>query len=296
MFWLIITISAYFLFAMVALGDKYLLAGPPNPKSYSFYIGVLGMLSLLLIPFVGFSVPDLNQILISLLAGAIFVFAQLGLFTGLEYFEASRVVPAIGGFLPIFTFSLVYLFFGFIEVSFLEILAFLLLVIGGVLIACRRKNFFNSKSLWISIVAAFLFALSFTLAKIVYMSQPFWSGFIWMRIGGFLVAISLIFTKEVKNEIFGKKFTFQRKTGFLFLLNQSVGAGASLLQNWAIALVPLSYLAFVNALEGVKYIFVLLFAFLLPKILKEEISKGIIVQKIVAILFIGAGLLILSIF
>jgi len=52
--WLTLIILAYFLFAIVALGDKYLLKGPPNPKIYTFYVGVLGILALFLIPFVGF--------------------------------------------------------------------------------------------------------------------------------------------------------------------------------------------------------------------------------------------------
>jgi len=101
MLWLIVILSAYLLLAIVALGDKYLLAGPPNPKSYSFYVGSLGALSLVLIPFVGFSIPEFNQIVLGLLAGAIFLFAQFWLFTGFEHFEASRVVPAIGGLLPL---------------------------------------------------------------------------------------------------------------------------------------------------------------------------------------------------
>ena len=298
MLWLIVAISSYFLLALVALGDKYLLAGPPNPKSYSFYVGTLGVLSLVLIPFVGFSVPELNQIILALLAGIFFVFGQFELFTGLEYFGASRVMPAIGGLLPLFTFGLVFLFSGEGILSFWGILAFASLLIGSILITWEKKKAINAQSLRIAALAAFLFGLSFVLTKFVYLSQPFWSGFIWMRIGGFLVALCFLLTKEVKREIFAKKFTFQRKTGSLFLLVQALGGGAFVLQNWAIALVPLSFLAFVNALEGTKYVFLLIFVILfslkLPKTLKEKISPETIFQKVLAILLIGAGLVILS--
>jgi len=72
----------------------------------------------------------------------------------------------------------------------------------------------------------------------------------------------------------------------------------AVLQNWAVALAPLIYLAFINALQGVQYVFLLIFtAFLslkLPQILKEEISRKIISQKIIAILLIGGGLAILA--
>ena len=135
MLWLIVIISAYFIFAIVSLGDKYLLIGPPNPKSYSFYVGVLWILALFLIPFVGFSVPDLYQIPLCFLAGAVYIFALLGFFEGLEKFEASRIVPAIGGILPLFTFALVYLFSGRKEIlDFREGLAFVLLILGSIFI------------------------------------------------------------------------------------------------------------------------------------------------------------------
>ena len=299
MLWLIIAISAYFLFAVVALGDKYLLSGPPNPKSYSFYVGVLGILALVLIPFVGFSIPEISQILLSFLAGAIFIFALFGLYTGLENFEASRIVPAIGGLLPLFTFGLVYLFsYGKEVLTSGDLLAFILLIFGSCLIAFKKGKSITSKSLQIAAITAFLFAIAFVLTKFVYLSQPFWSGFIWMRIGGFLTAICFIFTREVKKEIFEKKFTFQKKTGTIFLFNQGIGAGAFILQNWAIALAPLGFLAFINALEGTKYLFLLIFTILFalkfPKILKEEISRKILFQKILAILLIGGGLVLLT--
>jgi drug/metabolite transporter (DMT)-like permease len=304
MLWILIAISSYFLFALVALGDKYLLSGPPNPKSYSFYVGILGILVLVLIPFVGFSIPDTYQIILALLAGAIFLFAQFGLFTGLEYFEASRIVPAIGGLLPLFTFGLVFLFSGKGELfSLWEILAFILLLAGSVLVTFKKGKSITSKSFQVSALAAFLFAIAFVLTKYVYLAQPFWSGFIWMRIGGALVAFCFIFTKEVKREIFERKFTFQKKTGTFFLFNQAMGGGAFILQNWAIALVPLGFLAFINALEGTKYVFLLIFTLLISLTqplwakragLKEEISKEVVFQKIFAIFLIGTGLTLLA--
>lgn len=300
MLWLIVTISAYFLAAVSALGDKYLLAGPPNPKSYSFYVGTLGILILVLIPFVGFSVPEINQIILSLIAGSIFIIALFCLYTGLENFEASRVVPAIGGILPLFTLGLIFLSVpGEKTLSFLEIIAFILLVLGSVLIALEIEKKPSLKCLKITTLAAFLFAISFVLSKLVYMAQPFWSGFILMRIGGFLTAFCFIFTKEVKNEIFQKQFTFQKKTGIIFFLNQAIGGGSFILQNWAIALVPLVFLPFINALEGTKYVFLLILTVLISlkfsQILKEKVSRKIILQKMIAILLIGGGLVLLAI-
>lgn len=316
MFWFLITILSYFFSALAALGDKYLLKGPiPNPKVYAFYVGGLGVLAVFLIPLVDFLVPSSLDLILSLWAGAIYVWALFGFFSGLKHFEASRVVPAIGGFLPLFTFGLTYLFSGGKEVlSTNEVLAFILLISGGILVVSERdkstlgkdaglllskvKALIISKSLRISVVTAFLFSLAFVLSKFVYESQTFWSGFIWMRIGGFLACLFFLFSKEVRREFSKGQVGFKPKTGIIFFSNQAVGGGAFLLQNWAIALVPLRLLAFVNALEGTKYVFLLIFTVFLslkfPKILKERISKKILSQKLFAILLIGLGLILLA--
>ncbi len=292
MSWLIVIISAYFLFAVVSLGDKYLLKGPPNPKIYAFYVGVLGILALLLAPFVGFSIPGIFGILFCLLAGATYVFAILGVYEGLEKFEASRIIPAIGGFMPLFIFGLIYLFSGGGEVlGFKEIIAFILLIFGSVFVTWDPLKKISFKSLQISAVTAFLFALCFVLTKYVYLMLPFWTGFIWIRISAFLIALFFILFKEVRKEIFSKKPSFSKKTSAFFLFNQGMGAGAFILQNWAIALAGLAYLSIISALQGVQYVFLFILTML---ILKEGLSKKVILQKFFAIIFIGIGLAFLA--
>jgi len=289
MLWLLVIILAYFLFAFNNLGDKYLLAGPPNPKNYSFYAGILGIAALVLIPFINFVLPSLGQILLSLLAGSIFILALFSFYTALENFEASRVIPAMGGILPLFTFGLVYIFSGGKEILTIPgLIALFLLILGSIFIAFEKGGTISFKGLLISVLTAFLLALVFVLSKYVYLEQGFWPGFILMRIGGFLTAFCFLFFKEVRDEIFKKKSTFRKKTGIIYLSNQVLGAGASILQNWAIALVPLGSLVFINALEGIKYLFLLI-------LMAVFSSEKIILQKIIAVLFICAGLAILAI-
>ncbi len=298
--WILIALSSYLIMAIVFLVDKYLLTGPlPSPKVYVFFVGVLGLLFLAFIPFVGFYFPGLFQVFLAFLSGTSFILGLFWFFKTVRLFEISRVVPAMGGALPIFAFLLVYVFsLGREKLSLLEFLAFFLLIIGGVLMTYQKGAKISLKSIQGSVVAAFFLALSFVLAKYVYMEQPFWSGFIWIRIGsGLAVLFFLFFSSELKREIFKIKKSFQKETAGIFLTNQVMGASASILQHWAIALAPLASVPIINALQGVQYIFLLIFTVLLslksPQILKEEISKKIILQKIVAILLIGAGLALL---
>jgi drug/metabolite transporter (DMT)-like permease len=301
MTWLSAALSTYLILAVVFLVDKYLLTKRiPDPRVYTFLVGLLGGFAILLIPFVGFSIPGNFQIFLSLLSGALYILALLWFYNGLQLFEASRVVPAITGILPLFTFGITFIFSrGEATLSLRGVIAFLLLLLGSVLITYEKRKDISFKCLRISILTACFLALSFVLAKYVYLAQAFWSGFIWIRMGGVLMAIIFLFCfQDIRKRIFQKKEGFSRKTSTLFLVNQGFGALAIILQNWAIALAPLAYIAVINALQGTQYVFLLIFALIIsfkfPQIIKEEASKEIIIQKVMAILLIGSGLFVLS--
>lgn len=301
MLWLITAVAAYFILAGVFLVDKHLLSSSiPNPKVYSFLVGILGILTLALIPFVNFQVPDIFQIVLSLSAGASFIYGIFWFYKGLKFFEPSRIVPAVGGILPIFTFLFVFFISGGKEtLQSWVFFAFILSILGSILINYDSSKKFSSKSLFFSIIAAFFLALSFVLTKYVYLGQPFWSGFVWTKIGGVLMGSFFFFSSEVRKELFKKnKQGSSQKAGIIFLLNQGAGAIANILQNWSIALAPLAYVAVVNALQGTQYAFLLILAVFLsikfPQILKEEVDRKAVLQKFIAILIISAGLAILA--
>lgn len=301
--WFVIAIFSYLLLAGVNLIDKYLLTSKiPDPKVYTFYIGVLGGLIILLAPFVGFYIPGITEVIISLLAGAAFIYSLYWFYKGLHLFEASRIVPAVGGLTPLFTFVLVFIFsMGQEFLSYSEVIAFVLLIAGSFIINFKENRPVTIRSLKISALAAFFLSLSFVLSKFVFLGQPFWNGLILMRVGGLLVVVLFyIFSREIRDEIFERRISLKKKTISLFISNQIAGAGANILQNLAIALAPLASISIINALQGVQYVLLLIFTVLLsikfPHILKEEVSRRVLGQKILAIVLIGAGILILSFF
>ncbi len=297
--WLTIALTAYLLFAVNNLIDKHLLTGPIKPKVYTFYVGTLSILVLILIPFINFSFPNPPILFLALLTGTIFILGLWAFYFGLKKFEASRIIPAVGGFLPIFTFIIVFLFSDSERMlSIWEIIAFVLLVLGSVLIALKRKKSITIDSLKISALTAFLFSIAVVLTKYIYLIHDFWSSFIIIKIGGVLCALALLVFSQVRKGIFTKQPALPKGKGILFLGNQAMGAGANILQNLAIDLVPLGMLAFVNALEGSKYVFLLIIAFFVsfkfPKFLKEEMSRKIALQKIISVLLIITGVIILA--
>jgi hypothetical protein len=172
------------------------------------------------------------------------------------------------------------------------------------MINLKKEKFINFESFKFSVLTAFFFSLAFVLAKYVYLTQPFWNGFIWRSMGGFLMAVCFLFIfPEIRKELFltGKSLLpgGSKKTSAIFVSNQLAGAGSAILQNWAIFLAPLALVPLIHALNGTQYVFLFIFSVFLslkfPRILKEEVSRDVILQKVIAIILIGLGLVLLSV-
>jgi len=303
MLWIIVSIIAYFLFAVVSLIDETLLSDRIiKPKVYAFYGGILSSLVLFLL-FFDSTIPSLSYILIALTSGILWMIAVISYFECLKKYELSRVVPAIGAFLPVFTLGLSYLFSYFAGIDFasfnlLKIIAFVLLVLGGILIVLEKNKKTSKGSLKLIILTALLFALSFFTAKIFYLNYSFISGLIWIRVGWIISAFALLIFPDVRKNIFKKRKTKKLNFSKLFFSAQIIGALAGILQNLAIYLAPIIYLSFVNALEGIKYVFVLIFVLILarfyPRFSFEKFTRQIIIQKLGAVVLIILGLILLS--
>jgi len=293
--WLIIVLAGHFLNALAFLMDKFLLAKKiPSPFVYAFFIGALGILSLLLIPF-GVAIPSIPEIVRALVAGMAFILALVFFFAGLKENEASRVVPLTGGFVPAFTFVFAYLFLGE-RLGALEIVAFGALVAGGVLITLERKGRGSKKGDIYAVVAALVFAVSFVITKQVYIEQAFISGFVWSRIGAFIMAASFLLIPSARHGIFNQpKQKNQGSTAVLFFTGQVSGALGFVLVNYAISLASVSL---VNAMQGAQYAFLLVMVALLakkfPRVLSERLTGMILVQKIAAIVLISVGIVLIA--
>lgn len=303
--WLLIAIAAYLILAIVNLSDKFLLENlVPSTKTYTFLVGILGAVVVVLAPWF-LEWPGFWWFIYNLLVGAFFPIALLLLYRSLKIGDVSKIIPMIGGLVPIFTILLAMLF---LDESFssLQWLALFFLLLGTVLLAwlpsghslwtkvliwfglVKQKNFI---ALMTAIAAAFFFAVFFVATKYVYLNQSFFSAFIWIRLGTLVCVLFLLITAKNRKEIFAGLKHLKKKKSVLFFANQGVAAVGFLLQNYAIFL---GSVALVNALQGVQYAFLLVLGGLIsvfyPKLLQEDISMAIIIQKIVAISLISLGL------
>lgn len=290
-------VVAYFLLAVVGLVDKVLLrTAIVSPRAYAFYVGALSGLAIVLLPFDFVVAPELRVLLAAFASGVAGVYALWAFYSALKGHEASRVITAIGALVPIFTllFSIIFLDE---QWQFNQFLAFTLLVSGGVLISYEEnvEKPYTFELFRHAVRAALLFATSFTLLRFVFLSEPFFSGFFWTRMGSVLGALSMIVVPENFRRIFRATRRVPKRTPRTFLLNQAMGGTGAILQNYAVFL---GSAALVGALQGVQYVFLLLLVVFLSRYfpqLKEEFSRREVVQKVSAIAMVVVGLVILMV-
>ena len=298
MSWILITIFAHLLNSVVLIIDKHLVSNTVlRPIAYTFYSGIFQILFLAAIPIFGFTFPEISYLILSILVGALFILALLVFYKAVKLSETSRVIPIVGGAIPIFTFCLSYIFLEERLVAG-QVIAFILFVLGGVLLSSKLDNGKRIiiKGFYFAILAGFLFAVYYTMTKFLFLKLPFFDGFILLQVGGFLGASTLLILKKNRKIIFSTPKTIKKKTAYLFVPNKILAAIAAIMIFYAISIKE-SSVAVINSLQASQYVFLLIFAFVLskkfPNLYKEQISKKVISQKLLAICLIGVGLILL---
>lgn len=294
-----IAILAYTLNAGSTMIDKVLLkTGLPNPIVYAFFINVLGLLAVLLLPFgVQF---EIHALILSIISGIVGFFAIMFYFRSLKNGEASVVVPIVGSLNPLFSLILGSLFLGHILTQ-LQYLAFFIIISGTAVL---------TYNLWISklklnmqlrdmILAGLLFSIGYLTLKEAFNHSNFITGLALSRLAGGLFALIFLFIPLYRSEILEANKSNSRTmnhTPMLFVLGQSLGAANGLLLSLG---TYFANPALVNSLFGVQYLVILGVALFLKshhrgKLLDEDLSKKVIGQKIIGAVIISIGVYLLS--
>ncbi|MBI2610062.1 hypothetical protein HYW53_02705 [Candidatus Giovannonibacteria bacterium] len=293
--WIVFAALGYLLQAISVLGDKIILGKLlPRPASYAFWQGILSLGVFIFIPF-GFALLPLGKILISFLAGIIWLYALLVFFYALLNADASRVQPVVLGFTPLILLS--FESFGAkTNFSALEIIAAGFLILGSVVLTMdfenKIKNSVPRSFVAYSILAAFLFACSIYLMKVLFLEENFFNILIWTRFGLFLGAISLLIFTAFRKSIFSSAMIIRRpKASGGVVLNKIFGATGAFFISFALARGPATL---VNALQGLQYFFLFVlaavFSIFFPKIIKESLNRKALIQKVSGIILVSLGL------
>lgn len=285
--WLPIAIAAQFIIGSSAIFDKLLLKQRAiEPRAYTFWFGLLGAFSILLLPF-GFQPTPPVSILLALLGGMAFVGAAYFHFWALERIEASETLPLIGAISPVFTLILSTLLLTG-SLGRLDYLGFALLIASGCVLFLAERRFTPRGAVGAIVASAVLLALSHVISKIVFLETSFITGFFWLKMGGVLAALGLLLPPRARRAIAAAWGNVAPRSRARYVLNRGYAAAGSLLVSGAIFL---SNPALVDATQNLRYLVIFALGWLM---LRERFHGRILAAKISASILIAAGLLSLA--
>jgi len=291
--WALFSILAAICWAAANTIDKYILTKwVRQPFIPVIILGLIGLIASMMVHFVyGFSFLSYSNILLALIAGIFYILMAVFYFKALKIEEVSRVIPLFY-LSPLFILLFAAIFLGEVF-TLLKYLGIFLLVIGAILISAKNLSRINlGKAFWWMILSTLALSINQLLTKHLLNFADFWTIFAYTRLGAVigLIPIAYIYFPELIDTV--------RRHGKRVVIVISTSETITILGVLLITIAAsIGYVTLVNALSSIQSFFVLLFAVILsifyPAILKEEIGKSVIFQKLIAIIsmFIGAILI-----
>lgn len=291
--WIALAVFAQFITAGIVFIDKYVLINKGQigrPIVYAFYISLLSGVVIVLAPFV--ALPSATVIVLSLASAATFFAAILFLYSALKEGHPSDIMPVVGAISAIATALCAYQWLTH-DLPHAFVPAFGLLVVGMVLISHFRLT---KRQQVMVIFAGISFGLTAFLTKLVFIETDFLNGFFWSRMGNVAVALSVVTIPAYRHAIFGGYHGSSRGTKWLVITNKTLGGIAAAMTLYATSLGSVSV---VQALAGLQFVFLLLFAVLLghwfPALFRNEMNRTALAHKLAGIGIIVIGLALLFI-
>jgi len=314
--WFIVAVVSFFLLAIAAVTDKFLLAKTTLvPVSFAFLVGLLGAAasSVLIIFEKNFYFPQ-EHLFILITGGAGFYFALYFMYLAVVKQEVSRINPLINSLAPIFIYLLALLL-AVEELSWLKLVGAAVTISGGYLLSqvgLVRTRLSKSVIIYL-ILAALMFGLTNTFSKMAYQEIFFITAFVWLRWFTFLTAILFVTVSGAWPVLLKLKKTSQpvvksspapygagldkpKNPWPALVVGQFSGGVAVILFQYAISL---GSVTIVSSLQGLQYIFLLLMTLFLskkfPQILKEVISPLVVKKKFFYCLLLTIGVVLVLI-
>ena len=305
MSWLFLATLGQFINAIVAFLDKYIVSDEkvlPKPFVYAFYSCLLTGFWIVIYYIPGlesFGVPTLDNVHkpsiqvigMSFLAAYTFFMALVSMYDALRKAEAVNVMPVVGAISAIATLGMSYLFLD-ITLSSNFVWGVIVLALGTLLVAQSIPK----RNIILNLVhSGVFFALHYITMKGLFMETNFDDGLFWSRIGLVLFALSLLLVPVYYDKITEQTKHTSGKAGILVLLTKILAGIAAFL---LLKATDLGDVTVVQALDGLKFVFILLitilFSALLPEtITRHEIRPREVFRKVLYVAIITVGYFIL---
>lgn len=253
--WLLLAVAAQFITAVSVLIDRHIVVKAQHigkPIVYAFYVSALSFFVVALIPF-GVKSPSLALLGFSAIHAIVFFSAIFFLYSALQNARASDVAPVVGAISALTTLIAAPLLLDG-DISSYVIAPIILLATGTALISHFH---FTRAALRFTLLSGVTFGAVAMTTKFVFMETTFVDGFFWTRITSVLLACSLLLIPTLKTQIFSGGARSSAGSRYLVIGNKLLGGSAAILTALAISLGSVSI---VNALSGLQFAFLFLFA------------------------------------
>lgn len=296
MTWIFIALASYFFWAIVNIGDKFLISKKiKNPYTYLITLTWAGALGFLLIPFIDFFVPDVRWLSLIAASAILYFFGSIPYFHAVKIEDISRL-NILWNLIPIFTLIIAWLTIGE-KLDNGQFFAFVVLVIGAIIasIHFNQQRFSFSKALPLMLISTISYGGYAVLIRYISQEVPFLVIYVWNLITVILFTSFLFLVPKIRKDFKKDIKSFDKKTSCQLMGVAALDEMGVLFNIWALSLGPA---ALIFALEGSQTIFVFLLAILIslfrPHIIKEELDKRNILLKLTALVVIVCGVLMLN--
>lgn len=262
------------------------------------FTAIIGALAL---PFIWFFQPgvvlsDPKSMAVIAVSGILYMSAIYFYLEALQAEEASTVAPFFQA-AGIFGLILGYFVLGE-KLSFLQIVGVLLIISGSALLSLRfgqAAGRVKKRLVILMLTCALAIALSSLIFKFFAVRDEFWTTTFWNFAGQALFGVILMLVAANRRQFMKM---MRVNTGAVLTVNgvnELINLGGNLGVRYTLLLAPLGI---VQAISSTTSFFVLFFGVVLsvffPSLGREEISFASLMQKLIAITFVVAGVLLIN--
>jgi drug/metabolite transporter (DMT)-like permease len=301
MTWLVFAFCGPVLWAISTHLDKYLVERYFKQSSVAVLLIFTALAGLALLPIIWLCQPtvialEARSVLLMMLAGILYMGAMYFYLQALQSEEASVIAPFYQA-APLFGYALGYLVLGE-TLSPLQMLGGALIVGGTLLVSIRSgrsRSRFRARTAVLMLICALSLALSSLIFKIFAVRDQFWPTTFWMFVGEAMFGAALLAIAPYRRQFVG--LLRSNTTALLTIngVNELINIGGALGNRYALVLAPLSL---VQAIGSTTTLFVFIFGIvlskLLPRVGRESLSRGELLQKGGAAVLVAVGVALVS--
>lgn len=298
MTWFIIALLATFLWAFANIIDEFLVKKYSSSKHgsgglvlFTCFIGIIMAIMIGVFTKGIFQIPIIDKLLLIITGGLTIGWIILYLYT-LEIEDVSAVVPWFLT-IPIFGYVLGYLFLGE-TLTLHQQIGSLIIILGVAVILIDfspQKRKFKWEPALYMLIACFMVAISGVIFKFVTVEGYFWISSFWEYVGlGVLGIIMYFLIPKYRHEFHQMNRNGGRSIFMLNTMSEITSIGGNLLTNFALLLAPVTMVYLVGSFQpAIVLILTLISTRFFPHIMKENLSKHVLVPKIIAIIIMIIG-------